>query len=98
MDLNVAQSALLAGLVQAPNVYDPTVNPELARERRGIVLGTMLRDGKIVTQARQLGCKKPFMGADGWAGIIGGEQDYASDTRHKLLASDPTVGYHILGM
>ena len=46
-DLNVAQSALLAGLVQAPNVYDPTVNPELARERRDIVLGTMLRDGKI---------------------------------------------------
>mgnify|MGYP000110490102 FL=1 len=35
-------------------------------------------NGKIVTQARQLGCKKPFMGADGWAGIIGGEQDYAS--------------------
>ena len=46
-DLNVAQSALLAGLVQAPNVYDPTVNPELARERRDVVLGTMLRDGKI---------------------------------------------------
>ena len=43
----MAQSALLAGLVQAPNVYDPTVNPELARERRDIVLGTMLRDGKI---------------------------------------------------
>lgn len=37
----MAQSASPAGLVQAPNVYDPTVNPELARERRDIVLGTM---------------------------------------------------------
>lgn len=35
-------------------------------------------DGMIVTQARQLGYKGVFLGADGWAGIIGGEQDYAS--------------------
>ena len=42
-DLNVAQSALLAGLLQAPNVYDPTVNPELIPELRDVVLGTMPR-------------------------------------------------------
>lgn len=35
-------------------------------------------DGMIVTQARQLGYKGVFLGADGWAGIVGGEQDYAS--------------------
>lgn len=35
-------------------------------------------DGMIVTQARQLGYKGVFLGADGWAGIIGGDQDYAS--------------------
>lgn len=34
--------------------------------------------GKIVTQARQLGYKGPFMGADGWSNIAGGDQDYAS--------------------
>lgn len=45
--LTVAQSALLAGMVQAPNVYRPDVNPEYATERRNVVLGTMLRDGKI---------------------------------------------------
>lgn len=45
--LDVAQSALLAGLVQSPNVYRPDVNPEYAVERRNIVLGTMLRDNKI---------------------------------------------------
>lgn len=35
-------------------------------------------NGKIVTQARKLGYKGVFLGADGWAGIIGGDQDYAS--------------------
>ena len=49
-DLSVAQSALLAGLVQSPNTYDPTTHPDLARERRDVVLGTMLRDGKISQQ------------------------------------------------
>ena len=34
--------------------------------------------GKIVTQARQLGYKGPFLGADGWSNIAGGDQDYAS--------------------
>ena len=35
-------------------------------------------DGKIVTQARQLGYKGVFLGADGWSNIVGGDQDYAS--------------------
>ena len=48
--LNPAQAATLAGMVQAPNLYRPDVNPEYSKERRNVVLGTMLRDGKI-TQA-----------------------------------------------
>ncbi|MGN0054962.1 MAG: ABC transporter substrate-binding protein [Atopobiaceae bacterium] len=35
-------------------------------------------DGKIVTQARQLGYKGIFMGADGWSNIVGGSEEYAS--------------------
>ena len=35
-------------------------------------------DGKIVTQARQLGYTGVIMGSDGWPNIIGGKQDYAS--------------------
>lgn len=35
-------------------------------------------DGKIVTQARQLGYTGVFLGADGWANIVGGDEDYAS--------------------
>ena len=46
-DLTVAQAATLAGMVQSPNYYRPDVNPETSKERRNVVLGTMLRDGKI---------------------------------------------------
>ena len=46
-ELSISQSAILAGMVVSPNVYRPDVNPQLAKERRDVVLGTMLRDGKI---------------------------------------------------
>ncbi|MDO5742595.1 MAG: transglycosylase domain-containing protein, partial [Vagococcus sp.] len=45
--LTLAQTALLAGLPQAPATYDPYVNPDLAKKRRDIVLGEMKRDNRI---------------------------------------------------
>jgi len=39
--LNLRQAAMLAGLVQNPSAYDPTNNPDAARERRDIVLRRM---------------------------------------------------------
>lgn len=46
-DLTLAEAALLAGLPQRPSAYDPTVNPELAKERMETVLNLMVRHGKI---------------------------------------------------
>lgn len=46
-ELSISQSAILAGMVVSPNIYRPDVNPELSKERRDVVLGTMFRDGKI---------------------------------------------------
>jgi len=40
--LDIAQSALLAGLIQAPSGYDPITNPLGARERRSEVLSRMV--------------------------------------------------------
>jgi membrane peptidoglycan carboxypeptidase len=40
--LTVGQYALLAGVTQAPSIYDPTVNPAAAAARRSHVLHTML--------------------------------------------------------
>ena len=40
--LTLGQYALLAGLTQAPSVYDPTINPDAARQRRSQVLTQMV--------------------------------------------------------
>ena len=49
-DLSLGQYALLAGVTQAPSVYDPTVNPALAKQRRAQVLSKMVVE-HLVTRA-----------------------------------------------
>jgi membrane peptidoglycan carboxypeptidase len=49
--LTLGQYALLAGVTQAPSVYDPTVNPELAKQRRAQVLNKMLFE-HLITQSQ----------------------------------------------
>ena len=48
-DLSIAQAALLAGMPQAPNQYDPYTQPEAAQARRDIVLSEMLEE-KYISQ------------------------------------------------
>ncbi|HVL64102.1 MAG TPA: transglycosylase domain-containing protein, partial [Actinomycetota bacterium] len=49
--LNVAQSALLAGVIKAPEAYDPRDAPKRARGRRNVVL-TAMRDLGYIDDAR----------------------------------------------
>jgi penicillin-binding protein 1A len=49
--LSVGQYALLAGVTQAPSLYDPTVNPQLAGQRRSAVLAAMVSE-KFITPAQ----------------------------------------------
>lgn len=53
--MTLAQAAMLAGLPQSPNNYDPTKpeNKESATKRRHIVLSSMLRDGYITENNRK---------------------------------------------
>jgi len=46
-DLSVDQAALLAGLIQSPSSYAPTVNLDRAIARRNVVLQTMVTSGAI---------------------------------------------------
>lgn len=46
-DLNLDESSMLAGVPNAPSVYAPTVNPDLAKKRQYHVLNTMLEYGYI---------------------------------------------------
>ncbi len=51
-ELLLPECALLAGLPQAPAVYNPFTNPDLAKARQGIVLGLMEDQGYITNEER----------------------------------------------
>ena len=51
-ELILPECALLAGLPQAPGLYDPFTHPELAKERQGIVLGLMEAQGYVTPHQR----------------------------------------------
>ena len=46
-DLNLDEASMLAGVPNAPSVYAPTVNPDLAKKRQGHVLDKMVEYGYI---------------------------------------------------
>jgi len=51
-DLLLPECALIAGLPQAPGVYNPFTNPDLAKQRQSIVLGLMEKQGYITDEER----------------------------------------------
>ena len=55
-NLNLGQSAMLAGMVQAPSRLAPTKNLDLARKRSKLVLQAMADTG-VISQARARGVK-----------------------------------------
>lgn len=59
-ELNLAEAALIAGLPPAPSVYSPLVNPDLALQRRRIVLRRMREQGFITTTQENEAANAPL--------------------------------------
>lgn len=57
--LDLAQTALLAGMLNAPIKFDPYLYPQNAQYRRDIVLYAMLKNNKITNQEYQQAIKEP---------------------------------------
>lgn len=49
-DLNLDEASMLAGVPNAPSVYAPTVNPDLAKQRQKHVLNTMVENNYITQE------------------------------------------------
>lgn len=49
-EMNVYECTLLAGIPNAPSVYAPTKNPELARQRQGQVVRKMLEQNYLTKE------------------------------------------------
>ena len=58
--LNLQEAALIAGLPPAPSVYSPLVNPELALERRELVLNRMQQAGFITASEAEQASNSPL--------------------------------------
>ncbi|HEX4279673.1 MAG TPA: transglycosylase domain-containing protein [Solirubrobacteraceae bacterium] len=58
--LNLAQMSLLAGLPQSPTTYNPTVNPQLAKQRRNEVLQAMVQSRYISQGLANAVMKQPL--------------------------------------
>jgi membrane peptidoglycan carboxypeptidase len=57
--LTLADSALLAGIVQSPSAHDPVAHPEDARARRDVVLQRMAELGSITPEQRAAAAGTP---------------------------------------
>jgi membrane peptidoglycan carboxypeptidase len=53
-ELDLAQAALIAGLIKAPNIYSPERHPDRAKERRDFVIEGMVRNGTITAEQAQM--------------------------------------------
>jgi penicillin-binding protein 1A len=58
--LTLRQAALLAGLPQAPSVYNPFANPHAAKQRRNDVLRAMVRAGHLTPDHARRAMAKPL--------------------------------------
>ena len=58
--LNLAESAMLAGLIQSPEEYSPFVNKEVAKQRQSVVLSRMRELGWITASEEEAARKQPL--------------------------------------
>jgi len=63
--LTLGQYALLAGVTQAPSVYDPTINPSAAEQRRSDVLRDMVNERYITAAQATAAAQEPVLSPNG---------------------------------
>lgn len=63
-ELTLAESALIAGLAQAPTRWSPVTNPDLALRRRNLVLGDMVEAGYIDEAEAEAAIAEPIVLAE----------------------------------
>jgi penicillin-binding protein 1A len=60
-ELNIAESALLAGLPQAPSKYSPYHNPQQAKKRQVYILNRMVEEGFISPNEAIKAAQTPYL-------------------------------------
>ena len=87
-ELTLAEAALLCGLPQGPSIYDPTINPDLAIDRRNLVLHRMLEAGDITQEEYEAAVAEELHLNHGAYPDSVGKYPYFSDYVKSLLLED----------
>ncbi|MCZ6473492.1 MAG: PBP1A family penicillin-binding protein [SAR324 cluster bacterium] len=84
-ELSLSESAVLVGLLPAPNRYKPTRNPHLARQQRDIVLLRMAEEGFITRTQQMAAASEPIILAERKDPTIAAVAYYVEYVRRILL-------------
>ena len=96
-DLSLPQVALLAGMPQAPNQYDPYTNPEAALQRRNLVLKEMLDMKSITNEQYESAVNTPV--TDGLQSLTGSSNYTAymdNYLKEVIQQVEEETGYNVL--
>lgn len=96
-DLSIPQLALLAGMPQAPNQYDPYSHPEEATERRNLVLSEMQKQGYLTAEQYETAINTPI--TDGLQSLRGSNSypPYLDNYLKEVIEQVETeTGYNLL--
>jgi len=83
-EIDLAEAALLAGLVKAPSIYSPTVDLERAETRRNLVLRVMRDTGVIDAEQERTASQAPIVLRDGLGRRPAGEY-FVEEVRQTLV-------------
>ena len=87
--LDAGQAALLAGLIQQPDGYDPIRAPDAARQRRQTVLDRMVGHGHLAPGPARTAAAEPLPAK---AIVPPQGRDYFTDAVRQSLLSDRRLG------
>ena len=96
-DLSLPQVALLAGMPQAPNQYDPYTNPEAVLQRRNLVLKEMLDMKSITNEQYESAVNTPV--TDGLQSLTGSSNypAYMDNYLKEVIQQvEEETGYNVL--
>ena len=96
-DLSIPQLALLAGMPQAPNQYDPYSHPEEAQQRRNLVLSEMQRQGYLSSEQYETAINTPI--TDGLQSLKGSNTypQYLDNYLKEVIDQvEQETGYNLL--
>lgn len=89
-EIELAEAALLAGLIASPSTFDPFRDPERAEARRAAVLQRMVEEGAITTAAAEDAADTPLPEAP--HDVLPDPNTYFVAEVKKQLLADPRLG------